>query len=476
MPRTQDKEVRSVKDRRERVEITKVHDELTRRELIRRAGIGAIVLVYGGSGVKTAVAGVPKFRHKELAGTLRIMQWSHFVPAYDRWFDNVYIKRWGQANDTEVRVDHVNLAELPTRATAEVAARSGHDLFQFLAPPAQHEDNVIALNDVVQQVEKKVGKISAVGRKSTYNPRTKKYFGFADNYVPDPIHYRTDYWGETGLKPTSWENIRKAAPRLKAMGHPVGIGMSNELDSNMALIALLQNYGAFIQNREGRVTIKSKGTLEALKVMRDIYKRGMTSEVFAWTASSNNDAFLAGRLSLALNAISIARSAELRNLPFNRNIGILPIAKGPAPRMGLEHVMGVYVIWKFAQNKRAAKKFLVDIGTKYTGHFLNSYFYNFPAFPRSVTNIRTRLAKQTDYPNEFRGRYVILDDISRKWTTNVGYPGYSNAAIDEVFSKFLIPQMFARVARDDMTPDEAMRAAHREVSFIFNKWRRRKKI
>jgi multiple sugar transport system substrate-binding protein len=434
------------------------------------------VLVYGGSGVKTAVAGVPKFRHKELAGTLRIMQWSHFVPAYDRWFDNVYIKRWGQANDTEVRVDHVNLAELPTRATAEVAARSGHDLFQFLAPPAQHEDNVIALNDVVQQVEKKVGKISAVGRKSTYNPRTKKYFGFADNYVPDPIHYRTDYWGETGLKPTSWENIRKAAPRLKAMGHPVGIGMSNELDSNMALIALLQNYGAFIQNREGRVTIKSKGTLEALKVMRDIYKRGMTSEVFAWTASSNNDAFLAGRLSLALNAISIARSAELRNVPFNRNIGILPIAKGPAPRMGLEHVMGVYVIWKFAQNKRAAKKFLVDIGTKYTGHFLNSYFYNFPAFPRSVTNIRTRLAKQTDYPNEFRGRYVILDDISRKWTTNVGHPGYSNAAIDEVFGKFLIPQMFARVARDDMTPDEAMRAAHREISFIFNKWRRRKKI
>ena len=202
----------------------------------------------------------------------------------------------------------------------------------------------------------------------------------------------------------------------------------------------------------------------------------MTSEVFAWTAASNNDAFLAGRLSLALNAISIARSAELRNLSFNQDIGILPIAKGPAPRMGLEHVMGVYVIWRFAQNKAAAKKFLVDIGTKYTGHFLNSYFYNFPAFPKSVTNVRLRLAKQTDYPNEFRGRYTILDDISKKWTTNVGHPGYSNAAIDEVFSKFLIPQMFARVARDDMTPDEAMRAAHREITSVFKKWRARKKI
>jgi multiple sugar transport system substrate-binding protein len=465
-----------VKDRRERVDITKVQDELTRRDLIRRAGLGAVVLVYGGSGVKTAVAGTPKYRHKELKGTLRIMQWSHFVPAYDKWFDNVWVKRWGQANDTEVKVDHVNLALLPSIAASQVSAQSGHDLFQFLSPPAAYEDQVLALNDVVSQVEKKVGKLGFVGRKSTYNPKTKKYFGFADNYVPDPIHYRKDLWGEVGLKPTSWENIRKAAPKLKAMGHPVGIGMSNELDSNMALIALLMNFGSFIQSADAHVTIKNKGTVEALKFMKDLYTRGMTSEVFAWTAASNNDGFLAGRLALALNAISIARSAELRNLSFNKDIGILPIAKGPAPRRGLEHVMGVYVIWKFAQNKAAAKKYLVDIGTKYTGHFLNSYFYNFPTFPRSVSNIKVRLAKQTDFPNEFKGRYTILDQISKKYTFNIGYPGYSNAAIDEVFSKWIIPQMFARVARGDMSPDDAMRAAHRDISFIFKKWRARKKI
>ncbi len=465
-----------MKDRRERVEIAKVQDELTRRELIRRAGLGAVVLVYGGAGVKTSVAGAAQFRHKQLRGTLRIIQWSHFVPAYDRWFDNVYVKRWGDANDVEVRVDHVNLAELPSRAASEVAAQSGHDLFQFLSPPAAYEDRVIPVNDLVQQVERKVGKIGPVGRKSTYNPRTKKYFGFADNYVPDPVHYRRDLWGEVGLRPTSWENVRRAAPRLKAMGNPVGIGMSNELDSNMALIALLQCFGAYIQNREARVTIKSKGTRDALNFMRDLYKRGMTSEVFAWTAASNNDAFLAGRLSMALNAVSIARSAELRNVRFNRDIAILPIPDGPGPRMGLEHVMGVYVIWRFAQNKAAAKKFLVDIGTQYTGHFLNSYFYNFPAFPGSVKNIPVRLRRQTDYPNELPGRYSVLETISKRYTTNVGHPGYSNAAIDEVFNKFLIPQMFARVARDEMTADEAMRAAHRDISKIFNKWRARKKI
>jgi hypothetical protein len=41
--------------------MTQVQDEITRQELLRRAGLGAIVLVYGGLGAKTAVAGAPKY-------------------------------------------------------------------------------------------------------------------------------------------------------------------------------------------------------------------------------------------------------------------------------------------------------------------------------------------------------------------------------------------------------------------------------
>ena len=43
------------------------------------------------------------------AKTLKILQWSHFVPAYDKWFNNTYTKEWGQKNDTEVIVDNSNL-------------------------------------------------------------------------------------------------------------------------------------------------------------------------------------------------------------------------------------------------------------------------------------------------------------------------------------------------------------------------------
>ena len=63
--------------------------------------------------------------------------------------------------------------------------------------------------------------------------------------------------------------------------------MSNEIDSNMLLTSLLYCYGGFIQNEENRIVIgqgaNRKGAIQALEVMRDIYRNGMSDEVFAWT-------------------------------------------------------------------------------------------------------------------------------------------------------------------------------------------------
>ena len=243
-------------------------------------------------------------------------------------------------------------------------------------------------------------------------------------------------------------------------------------------------YKRQIQNEAQRVTLNSKGTIEALKVMRDIYQNGMTSEVFAWTAASNNQAFNAGRLSFTMNAISIARALEgppwvvsPRNEKLSDATFIAPIPRGPVRRLGLEHVMGVYVIWKFAKNKTGAKKFLIDAQTNYEPHFRNSGFYNFPAFPGGVKGglkgIRRITASDKAKP---AGKYTVLATIAEKYTANVGWPGFSNAGVDEVFNKFLIPQMFAAVAQDKMTAAEAAKTFDGQVREIFQKWRNLGKI
>ncbi len=446
-----------------------------RRELLRKAGVGAASVGIAGSGLGRAFYGPLRFKGRWLKGDLTIIQWAHFVPAYDKWFDNTWAVQWGQKNDVQVKVDHILNTLLPARAAAEAAAGQGHDLFFNLSPQAQFEDQVINHNEIVQEVTRKIGKIGVVGKRATYNPKTKKWFAFADNYVPDPVIWRHDLWNGVGYAPYTWENVRKAAPKLKAVGHPIGIGQSAELDSNMALIAFMMCFGAYVQDDKHRVTIKSKRTIEAVSFMADIFKNGETDEIFGWTPASNNNFIYSGKGSMILNAISATRTPEDLGLPFADQLYIYPIPKGPVQRLGLEHVMGCYSIWKFAQNIPAAKKFMADLEISYKEAFIASKFYNFPTFPGALPfkKIQKLAAADTHKP---RGKYQILTTIAQKYTVNPGYPGYTNAAFSEVFGKFLIPKMFAQVSQGTMSAADAVSAADHDFRDIYTKWRKLGKI
>jgi multiple sugar transport system substrate-binding protein len=90
-----------------------------------------------------------------------------------------------------------------------------------------------------------------------------------------------------------------------------------------------------------------------------------------------------------------------------------------------------------------------------------------------VKNVQRQLAQDKHKP---LGKYTILGTIANKYTHNVGYPGFSNAAIDELFNTYLIPQMFAQVAQKKMSPADAASAADKQIRQIYAKWRKRKKI
>jgi multiple sugar transport system substrate-binding protein len=435
----------------------------SRRQFLKTVGMGSI-----------ALAGLAPLIHTRRASaqpkTLKILQWSHFVPRYDEWFDKKFTKEWGDAHSTQVVVDHISSAEIRARAAAEVAAQKGHDLFMFLDPPAIYEAQVIEHNEIIQEIEGKYGKMVDLAQKSTFNPKTKKYFGVSDNWVPDPGNYRRDLWDAVGVFPDTWDNVRVGGAKIKEQaGNPVGIGLSQELDTSMAMRAIMYSFGSHEQNEEGQLTINSKATLEAVKFVRALYKETMTPEVFTWDVSSNNRFMLAGKGSFAMNAISITRSAEKDVPEMSKKIQLSKTPAGPVRRMGLEHVMGVYVIWKFAENKDGAKQFLLDLIDNYRTAFLESEFYNFPSFPNTVPDLQELIAQdpKADPPD----KYKILGDFINN-ATNVGYPGYSTAAIDEVFSTFVIPTMFAKAARDELSPEDAVKAAEREMKRIFAKWER----
>jgi len=433
---------------------------ITRRRVLRTAG--AIGLAAGAG---------PFFhvRPAKAAKTLRILQWNHFVPAYDKWFNESYVKEWGQANDTEVIVDNVGVATLNSRGAAEVSAQQGHDLFMFLWPPPVHEEQVVDMADVYQECESKFGKPIDLAIRSTYNPKTKKYYGFSDSYVPDPINYRKDLWDDVGMAPNSWDEIREGGRKIKEKHNiPVGIGLSAEIDTGMALRTIMYSFGASVQDADNNLVLNSKETLEAIKFVKALFEETMTPEVLAWDASSNNRFMLAGKGSLALNAISITRTGETEGLPVADNIWLAKAAKGPVRQIGLEHVMDVYVIWKFAENIDGAKQFLVDYIGNFKRGFEASKFYNFPCFPSTVPDLKQQLANDpTANPPE---KYKVLEDVL-DWATNVGYPGYATAAIDETFSTWVLNTMFAKAATGAESPEDALKAAEAQCQRIWAKWK-----
>src|SRR5579884_2890275 len=69
---------------------------VTRRRFLRETGL--TLLAAGSAPVLSA-----PFVSRAMADTktLSIVQWSHFVPAYDKWFDQ-FAKDWGKKNNLEV--------------------------------------------------------------------------------------------------------------------------------------------------------------------------------------------------------------------------------------------------------------------------------------------------------------------------------------------------------------------------------------
>ena len=441
---------------------TPAQQGVTRRRFIKATGAAGLA-----ASVAPFIIARPARAAKK---TLKLLQWNHFVPGYDKWFDNTYTKEWGAKNDTEVIVDHVGIPALAPRAAAEVGAQKGHDLFMFLSPPPAYEDQVIDHKEIYQECERKHGKPVSLAIRSTYNPKTKKYFAFSDSYVPDPVNWRKDLYDAVGASaPSTWDDVRVTGRKIKEKFNiPVGIGLSAELDTAMAMRAALFSFGGSIQDEKANVVLNSKNTLEAVKFIKALYQETMTPEVLAWDPSSNNRAMLAGKISVALNAISITREGENKNIPGTDNIWLAKALAGPTRRIGLEHVMDCYAIWKFADNIEGAKKFLIDYINNFREGFLASEFYNFPCFASTVPDIDKLLAN--DSKGKPSDKYKVLTDVL-DWATNVGYPGYANAAEDEIFNTWVINTMFAKAATDTETPGNAIKAAEEQCKRIFDKWR-----
>src|SRR5881296_2709528 len=238
-----------------------------RRAFLRQTGLG----IAGASIATMLAAGQAP---AQIRGTsLRILQWSHFVPAYDVWFDK-FAQEWGDKNGVRVRIDRIPHLELPSRMAAEFAAGAGHDLIYFVGTilTGLYYKNLVDVSDVTDRIGKKWGGwITAATPIALVEGR---WHAVPDFYICSPMLWRKDLFDQEGLKPPdTWELARVAARTLKPKGHPTGLAFSQCVDANLFWRSMFWSFGGTEATPSGdQPTIDSKELREFLKFAKAIFE------------------------------------------------------------------------------------------------------------------------------------------------------------------------------------------------------------
>lgn len=456
--------------------------QISRRRFIQVSSLAALAAAACGgtseqTGTQAASVGAPeeKFTEpsSELSGDLRVLMWSHFVPAHDEWFDP-FAQEWGERVGVNVTVDHIDVTGIPARISSEIGAGEGHDLIQFIATLSQFEPSVHSMNDLMDESNKRFGQHVPICQKSSFNPTTDNYYAYAPSWSPDPGDYRKSLWSAVDLPdgPSTWDELLEGGGRIFSdQGTQMGLGLSQEIDSNMYARALIWSYGGAEQDENENVTLMSDDTIAAVQYAKDLFDAAMTEEVFAWNPASNNEGLISGELSYILNSISAWRTAQADIPDIAKDIFFVPALEGPKAQLAAQHVMYNWIAPTFSTNLDAAQEFLLHYTENLPLAAYHSKLYDFPGYQEQVPDLDGWLDEdpftiEGDDPTKLQPLKTALD-----WATNLGHPGPASPAIGETNGTFLLPNMLARVARGQQTPEQSVEQTDQEYREIFEKWR-----
>ena len=396
---------------------------------------------------------------------LRMLVWSHFVPASDEELKRQFEEMRKQAG-VKVRMDRVAHLQLPAVLAGEVQGQKGHDLVNVSnASPHLYSKHLVPLDDLYDKIGKAGGGWTA---KTMGKGREGQQAALPWYFISFPLVVRTDLIAEVGENlPDTWEDVHRIGAKLKAKGHPVGIQLAHSADSNFILRGILWSHGAKMVEADSKtIAINSKETIEAFKFIRALYQDAMEEEVLAWDDRNNNVCIASGKCSMILNPISAYRSAvrDKALIPgtqqqvHHRINHIIPPA-GPAGRHMAASFVGIGV-WKFAKNPELAKEFLAFHFEKEQAekHLLASKGYNQPV-----------LANHALHPlYAANSKYYFAPFIG--WYTHaMGYPGVPTASVQTVVDQYLLPDAAAGCAIGKLSPEEAVGKLEMQMKRIYRR-------
>ncbi|HEY7204750.1 MAG TPA: extracellular solute-binding protein [Methylomirabilota bacterium] len=435
---------------------------IDRRTFVKAAAVAAAAA--GGIEGILAARRAPAFAQ----GTkLHWVRWVDFVPESD-----VELKRQmpeaSKALGAEVTLETINANDLQARITAAIQSGSGADIFLMQYNwPQLYANALVDVSDVANELAKAEG-----GFYDIYPPSCNvngKWLSVPHSVLGNAVAYRKSWLKEAGASeyPKTWDEARKLFATLKKKGKPYGQTLGHTFgDAPVFTYTMTWAFGAAETDKTGKkVVLDSKGAVEAVKFMQAFWKECCDEGGLAWDDTNNNRAFHAGEVCATLNGASIYLVAKRqkdkikddRGEPMWTDIDHAPLPAGPAGAylLFLNHSDA---IMKYSKNQKLAKDFLRWMHKKenYEKWFLTQEAYSVGA---------TKVWENHPMWEKVDGPLKMFRTAARN-TRLFGYAGPSSGKATEVFSKYIITDMYAKAVQG-MKAEDAVHWADGELKKIY---------
>ena len=428
---------------------------LSRRGFIKTASLAGVMAAAGTIGFGKAPA---MAQDKQL----HVLAWSHFIKEADALMRDKLIPEFRQASGVSVQYETINANDLNARITAAVESSTGPDIFQtiwnqphlYAAGLEDHNDLAAALGvDKQYAFQQEAAHVEGV-------MRGIPYYG-----IGGAVAYRKDIFEELGIQavPETFDDYLKVGTQLKAEGWPVGQTLGHTFgDAPGFCYPLLWSFGGREVDEQGKVAINTKETQQACEFLQEFWNKACDSSGLSWDDSSNNRAFFAETIGATLNGASIyfvARYNPEKAPPgLADKIGHFLLPKGPAGQYSTI-LPFTHAVAKYSRQKDAAKDFIRFLMQKdtYEQYILVQKGYGLGATP-----------EWEQHPFWKEDPAVEPYRLNAKNGRNFGWPGPYDRKAAEVQAKYIIVDLFARVAKGD-APKRSIEQAEKELKNVYER-------
>jgi multiple sugar transport system substrate-binding protein len=389
---------------------------------------------------------------------IHVLAWSHFIPDADKLMRDELGKEFKAATGVGLKYETINANGLPARATAAVESGTGPDILQLQWNQAHIYEKGLIIHD-------RLCDALGVDKHYQFHKDTAfvngRYRGVPFYGIGNGNAYRKDIFDKYGVSaPDTWEDYLRAGKVLKDNDWPVGQTLGHTFgDAPTFAYPLLWSFGGAEVDEKGKVAINSKGTRDACEFLKEFWNAACDEGGLAWDDSSNNRAFYGETISASLNGASIYFNARYNNQGppgLADKIRHFNNPKGPAGRYH-SILPFTHCVTRYSKQQDAAREFIAFImhNDQYERYITVQKGYGLGAW--------------SDWENHpFWKEDPIVEPfrLNAKYGRNFGFPGPYNRKASEVQVKYIMIDLFARVAKGDST-QSSIAQAERELKLIY---------